>query len=158
MHRNRLLSVLLVFVVLPFGLLSCGGDDGSGPETFSVSISPSSAEVPTGGSTTLTARVTDGSGATVTGRSFTWSSSNETVATVDGTGTVQGLTAGQTTVTATTDGGVGFGRVDRRRSEEQVSLGSGRPRHIDHGYRSPALVSCPSWDRTLARAGCRKVG
>jgi len=96
------LSVVLVLVVLPFALASCGSDNGSGPETFSVAITPVTAELATGSNTTLTARVTDGSGATVPGQSFTWSSSNEAVATVSATGTVAGLTPGQVTITATT--------------------------------------------------------
>lgn len=103
MKRTRSLHVLLAFVVLPLALASCGGDDGSGPETFSLSVTPGTAEIATGGSTTLTARVTDGSGATVSGQSFTWSSSNEAVATVSATGVVQALSVGQTTITATTD-------------------------------------------------------
>ena len=71
MRLSRLLSVALVSVVLPLALASCGGDSGSGPETFTVAISPGTAQLATGSNTTLIARVTDGSGATVAGQSFT---------------------------------------------------------------------------------------
>ncbi|GMR13982.1 MAG: hypothetical protein BMS9Abin29_2209 [Gemmatimonadota bacterium] len=102
MYLNRVLALVLALGALPFALVSCGSDNGSGPDTLTVAITPGTAELATGSNTTLTARVTDGSGATVPGQTFTWSSSNDAVATVSATGTVEGLTPGQVTITATT--------------------------------------------------------
>ena len=57
----------------------------------SISVTPVSATVTVGGTTQLTATLTDASGATLTDRAVVWRSSNEAVLTVDLNGRVSAL-------------------------------------------------------------------
>jgi uncharacterized protein YjdB len=72
-----------------------------------VRVTPGSATIAVTGSVTLQAEALDAAGATVIGRPVAWSSSNETIAVVSGTGVVAGLAAGSVTITATIDGQTG---------------------------------------------------
>jgi hypothetical protein len=73
-----------------------------------VAVSPSSGSLETGGSLQLTATLMDDSGATLTNRSITWTSSNTGVATVspgsDGTAVVEAVAEGTAIITATSEG------------------------------------------------------
>jgi uncharacterized protein YjdB len=75
----------------------------------SVTVTPIIASVATGGTTQLTATVRDAANNILTGRVVTWSSGDETVATVDNNGLVTGIAAllGATTITATSEGQTG---------------------------------------------------
>ncbi|MCG6987532.1 MAG: DUF11 domain-containing protein, partial [Gemmatimonadetes bacterium] len=77
----------------------------------SVQISPSSLTVLEGESQTLKATPLAAGGDVLSGRSVTWSSDVQSVATVDAAGTVEGVTAGQTTVRATVGGVTGTASV-----------------------------------------------
>ena len=68
-----------------------------------VTLSSSSANVVTGTTLTLVATLKDAAGATLTGRTITWTTSNPAVATVDAAGVVSGLAAGNTNITATSE-------------------------------------------------------
>ena len=72
----------------------------------SVSVAPLLVNVATGGTTQLSATVRDAANNVLTGRVVTWSSSDETVATVDNTGLVTGVASllGAATITATSEG------------------------------------------------------
>ncbi|HYW29960.1 MAG TPA: Ig-like domain-containing protein [Gemmatimonas sp.] len=72
-----------------------------------VAVSLAAASVVAGGSTTATAIVRDAAGATLTGRTVTWSTSDPTIATVNGSGAVATLKAGTVSVTATSEGQTG---------------------------------------------------
>ena len=76
-----------------------------------VAVSPSSVSVLPGNKTQLTATTSDANGQVVTGRTITWSSSDESKATVDGNGLVTGITYGQVTITATSEGKTGSATV-----------------------------------------------
>lgn len=68
-----------------------------------ITVSPASATIETGATTTLAATV---SPSNATNKTVTWSSSNAGIATVSSSGVVTGITAGTTVITATTsDGG-----------------------------------------------------
>jgi CubicO group peptidase (beta-lactamase class C family) len=69
-----------------------------------VAVTPGTATVVTGGSTTLTAELRDASGNVLTGRSITWASDAIAVATVSSTGVVSALSAGTARITATSEG------------------------------------------------------
>lgn len=71
-----------------------------------ISFSPGTQiSVATGANSQLTATLLNDRGSTVTGYTFTWSSSNTGKATVDSTGLVHGVAAGSCVVTATTANG-----------------------------------------------------
>ncbi|MEX2156222.1 MAG: Ig-like domain-containing protein [Gemmatimonadales bacterium] len=69
----------------------------------SVTVTPSSASVPEGGTVQLTATATDSAGNPLTGRVVTWSSNAPAKATVDANGLVTGVAAGSATITATSE-------------------------------------------------------
>lgn len=65
----------------------------------SVTISPTSATIPVGGTQQFTATAKDASGNTLSGVVFSWSSSFAGVATIDNTGLAKGVAASQNPVT-----------------------------------------------------------
>ena len=70
----------------------------------SLSVSLGDATLIEGTSTQATATLRDAGGATLTGRTVAWSSSNTAVATVSATGIVSAIRAGTATITATSEG------------------------------------------------------
>src|SRR5438445_521012 len=77
----------------------------------SVSVAPPSVAVPVGQTVQLTATPKDANGTALAGRTVTWSSSNTSVAGVDGNGLVTGGTAGSATITATSEGQSGTSSI-----------------------------------------------
>jgi uncharacterized repeat protein (TIGR02543 family) len=78
------------------------GSGTSNVAVTGVSVSPTSASVAVGGTTTLTATVAPSN---ATNKNVTWSSSNTAVATVSSAGVVTGVAAGSATITVTTQDG-----------------------------------------------------
>jgi len=76
-----------------------------------VTVSPASASVPAGQTVQLTATPRDANGNPLTGRVVSWSSSNTSVATVNGSGVVSGVVAGSATITATSEGQSGTAAI-----------------------------------------------
>ena len=70
----------------------------------SVTLTPASATVSVGGTILLVATLKDANGNALAGRAITWASGNTGVATVGGTGVVNGATAGSATISATSEG------------------------------------------------------
>src|SRR5205807_5104621 len=68
-----------------------------------VAVSPASATVSAKQTLQLTATPKDANGNTLTGRTITWGSSNNAVATVSSSGLVSGVTTGSATITATSE-------------------------------------------------------
>ena len=83
------LSVLMAFVVL----CSCKDEEGSTTDT-TITLSVAELEIDVGAKKKITATVSDDT-------KVSWSSENETVATVNSKGIVSGVSAGETTITAT---------------------------------------------------------
>lgn len=83
----------------------------SGPAVASIAVNPASASVSRGATATLTAAAKDAAGATLSGVSITWSSSNSAVATVNATGVVTGVAAGTATITAAGGGKTGTSAI-----------------------------------------------
>ncbi len=77
----------------------------------SVTVSPPTTALAIGGTATLTATVKQANGATLTGRTVTWSSSAPNVATVSNSGDVTAVAAGNATITATSEGKSGTASV-----------------------------------------------
>src|SRR5205814_541840 len=76
-----------------------------------VTVAPTSANLQTGQTVQLTATARDASGNVLSGRVITWSSSNASVASVNGSGLVTGAGAGSATITATSEGQSGTSSV-----------------------------------------------
>ena len=77
----------------------------------SVTVTPTTASITVGHTAQLSATTLDSSGATLSGRSMTWATSDGSIATVSATGLVTGVGAGTATVTATSEGQVGTATV-----------------------------------------------
>jgi hypothetical protein len=76
-----------------------------------VNVTPTGQTIRQEGALQLSAETIDQSGATVTGRAVSWSSSNPAVATVSATGLVSGVTDGDAIITAASEGAVGEATV-----------------------------------------------
>ena len=96
-HTRRALLTAAAAILL---ISSCGKKEET-VGVSSVTVTPSRIEIIEGGSAALSASV---SPEAASDRAVAWSSSDRSVATVDKTGTVQGLKPGTATVTATAEG------------------------------------------------------
>src|SRR2546425_621271 len=77
----------------------------------SVTVTPGTASLTVGQTVQLTATPRDANGNPLTGRAISWSSSNNNIATVNGSGLVTGVTAGSVTITATSEGQSGTASI-----------------------------------------------
>lgn len=116
-HRSKAHASVACIILLAIG---CGGETSpSGPKTplsaivVSVSVAPAEVTLPleTGATTQLTATVAGSGGATLTGRTVAWSSSDPTRASVSNIGIVTPVATGVATITATVDGKSGTAAV-----------------------------------------------
>jgi uncharacterized protein YjdB len=80
-----------------------------------VVVAPANPSVDRGKTLQLTATAYDAQGKVLPGRAFSWSSSDQSVATVSGSGLVSAKKEGETTITATSEGQSGTTRVTVRR-------------------------------------------
>ena len=98
-------------------IASAGGKQGQQSLTVlavpvaSVTVSPAAPSVVVGGTQQLTATTLDATGATLTGRTITWTTSDATKATVNSTGLVTAVAGGTATITATSEGKSGTSAV-----------------------------------------------
>ncbi len=81
------------------------------PAVAFVQVAPSTATLPAGTSTTLTATLRDAQNNPLTGRVVVWSTSDAAVATVSSDGRVQAVGPGQATVRATSEGSSGLATI-----------------------------------------------
>jgi len=98
------------WMVATAAIVAACGDAGTGPESRTVAtvvITPSAPQIYEGDEITLGARTLSASGSELSGRAVTWTSSDQTVATVSATGVVKALKDGQTEITATSEGKTG---------------------------------------------------
>lgn len=77
----------------------------------SVAVSPTASNMTVGGTLQLAAQAKNASGSNLTGKSFTWSSTNTTVATVSSAGVVTARAAGTATIRAVSEGQTGSATV-----------------------------------------------
>lgn len=97
-------SPLWQAAVVAAASLACGSGNGiTGAEVTRVAISPNGASMAVGGTVTLQATAYDAAGSVVPGKSVLWNSVQPTVASVNSTGLVTGITPGTARITATVD-------------------------------------------------------
>lgn len=106
MIRTLTAQTLTASTLLLTALLSActsGGGPAPTPTIASIVLTPATASVAVGATTTLQATATDADGTVVSGATFTWKTSSETVASVAG-GIVTGVSAGAAQITASAGG------------------------------------------------------
>lgn len=108
----------LALVSASLVVAACGSDSDpvgttppSTPIVAQVMVTPATRDIVVGGSTTFEATPVTATGTPVTGVSVAWTSSNLAVATVNGTGMVVGVAAGEATISATAGGKTGSALV-----------------------------------------------
>lgn len=77
-----------------------------------VQVTPATAQVNTGNSVSFDAVLRDAANRVLAGRAVSWTSSNPSVATVNSSGHATGISAGQTTITAASEGKSGTARLN----------------------------------------------
>jgi uncharacterized protein YjdB len=87
--------------------LSCQELAVTAVDIASIEIRPGAPTIPIGETMRLTARLIDGEGNELAGRTVSWSSTNGSIASVDGSGVVTGHTLGSATITASAEGRTG---------------------------------------------------
>jgi len=93
------------------------------PTVASVAVTPASATLASLGETAqLTASAQDASGNTISGKTFTWSSSDANVATASASGLVTAVANGSVTIMATSDGVNGTAAVDVSQVAAQLTF------------------------------------
>lgn len=99
-------SSFVLLALLPL-VGSCGGDT-SGPEApppvASVTVSPATLDMVAGDTQQLQVTLRDADGNALSGRTVTYASSDDTVATVDASGLVTAVGKGRATLTAASEG------------------------------------------------------
>ncbi|MGE0441456.1 MAG: Ig domain-containing protein [Gemmatimonadales bacterium] len=118
-RRHRILSRAVLGAAVAT-LAACGGTSGTGPTSppppppppppvpvATVEVSPASATMLPAQTTQLTATTRDATGATVNGRTVTWSTGNAGVASVSTAGLVTAVSPGIATIAATSEGKTG---------------------------------------------------
>ena len=123
MNIKRIFSVLLTSAIVTFFLASCGKKAEENISVSSVAVSPESLELIEGESAKLTAKI---SPSTASGKAVTWTSSDQSVATVDGGGNVTGIVAGSAAVTATVEGRSATCRVTVKKKEQGTDPDPGK--------------------------------
>ncbi len=92
-------AVLIPFVSV---LAACGDDTPTGPNAVaSLDVTPADSFTVVGDTVRFSATAFDAAGSSVANPSVTWSSTPNTVATIDATGLVQAVGEGEATITAT---------------------------------------------------------
>lgn len=94
------------------GAANGGGNGGGGNGVTTVSISINAPrQIPAGYTKPAFPTARNGAGQTVTGATFTWTSSDPSIAAVDSLGYINGLSVGTATITATTNGVSGSAQI-----------------------------------------------
>jgi hypothetical protein len=119
---NRSARALTVLFIWSAAWWACGSELGTGPDpdpdpdpdptVASVTITPATALLAAaGGTQQFTATARDADGATISGKTFSWRSSAQSVATVNSSGLATAVADGSATITATVDGVSGTAAV-----------------------------------------------
>ena len=123
-------STALLGVLSLTSVLACGGDDPSGPDTgnetptvASVEVTPGTAMLVSFEQTMqLTPSAKDAAGNVISGKAFTWTTSDAGVVTVSSTGLATAVANGSVTITATTDDVNGTATVEVDQTGAQLAI------------------------------------
>lgn len=129
---SAFLKSLLLF--LSFLAASCGGGGGGGapppppPSIASITVEPGAPTIARGSAQQFGATARDASGDPIAATSFTWSSSDPAIASIDSNGIAQGMAEGTVTITASAGGisGTGALQVTFRIFQDPVSYPVGQ--------------------------------
>ncbi len=128
------LTLLGILTLCGCGEETTTGSGGQQPPVASVVVTPSTATlVSLGESVQLNASAQDASGNSISGKTFTWSSSDESVATVNASGLVLAIANGATTITATTDGVQDSASLTVAQAASQIVVTPGAARLVTIG-------------------------
>lgn len=140
MFGDKQTPLLLFCVVLTAGLVACGEDPPATPTqpappppsvVTSVTVTPDGATLVSIGETVqLAASAFARDGEEMAGQTFTWTSSNETIATVDESGLVSAVVDGRAQIEASTAGVVGSASVAVQQEIASIALLE-QPRHSE---------------------------
>jgi uncharacterized protein YjdB len=99
------------------------------PAVANVTVTSPTSTLLVGQTTTLTPALTDAGGVTITGRTITWTSSNDAIASVSSLGVVTAKALGAVTITATVEGKIGTTTIEvKSATVTSVSVTSGTVR------------------------------
>ena len=161
--RPRLLAAL----ILALATAACGGDSGGGvtpPPTptgpapvATVRLAPDSVDLAYRGTRQFAATTLDAAGATLTGRTVSWESSDPSVVSVSAAGMVTAMRPGTATITATSEGRQGSARVRAVAADLSAVVDS-----LRQAFNLPALgaavVTRTGGTVALGVAGVRRWG
>lgn len=123
--RPQFVAVVSLLGAAMMPVISCGGDDGPSEPRIAatINVSPSSAELSSFGETLqLNASVLDQNGQAIAGAVVNWTSSDNSVATVNATGLVTAVQNGSTTVTATSGSATGTAALTVVQRPAQITV------------------------------------
>ena len=120
------------------------GGTTSSATVASVSVSPSSVSLLAGQTSQLSAQAKDGSGNTISGASFSWTTSNSAVATVSASGVVSAVASGTATITASSGGQSGTALVTVSSTSTSTTSTSSSSSSGCSAYSYSRLVSVSS--------------
>ncbi|GAA4091021.1 Ig-like domain-containing protein [Zhongshania borealis] len=140
-YFHRSISATLLFIGIAALLSACGGGSSGTPRTSvtALTLSPQTVQFDKGDTYKFTASLSSPSGsAEDVSDKVSWTSSNETVASVDSSGLVSGLSAGTTTITVVYQGKKAYTVTDgvtitepepdtAQASEQSVTANAGAP-------------------------------
>ena len=109
---GSLIGGLMIWACSGEGTTTSPGEQQQPPAVASVAVTPGTATLVSFGETAqLTASAQDANGTAISGKTFTWSSSDESIATVNSSGLVSAVAAGLATITATSEGKSGTAAI-----------------------------------------------
>jgi len=101
-------------VALLLSVAACGGESTKAPVVASVDVTPSTATLSPGQTSSFSATARDANGASISGQPVTWASSNSAVLSVSAVGVVTAVSDGLASVSATIGGRSGSATVQVR--------------------------------------------
>ena len=152
MRRYSRSLTLAVLVPALFGLAACGGSKRANSAPASISVAPVTLSLTTGGVASLTPTVLDGDGFVVTSATFTFASSDASIATVSSAGLVCAGTWDANNIVCT-PGPTGHAEINITSGSLSTTVPVYAHGQVDSVHISPATVDCRSAGQTQQLTG-----